>query len=151
MVEMLVVVMIMGLLLGLAAVTAMPDERGRLDVEARRLAQLLDLAAQEARVSGHAIRWQADAAGYRFSGLRADGSWGDIDDDALRPRTLPEGMTITRLEVEARAVSGAMQLDFIPYDPASAFRITLALGRQHADIAATPTGLVDVAAPGGAG
>ena len=47
----MVVVVIMGMIVGLVSVLVEPDDRSLLNVEAQRLAQLLDLAAAEARVS----------------------------------------------------------------------------------------------------
>ena len=47
--EVLIVMLIMGLLLGLVSAIARPDERSLLHLEAERLAQLLNLAAAAAR------------------------------------------------------------------------------------------------------
>ena len=64
--EMLVVVLIMGILAGTIGARMQPGDRDLLRVEAERLAQLLELAAQEARISGAAIVWTSDGSHYRF-------------------------------------------------------------------------------------
>ena len=54
-IEMLVVVMIFGILIGMVSVAIRPDEDSILRVEAERLAHLMDLAADESRYSGRPI------------------------------------------------------------------------------------------------
>src|SRR5687767_11696413 len=66
-VEMLVVILIMGMLLGLVSAIARPSEREPLRLEAERLAQLLTLATAEARLTGKPVGWTSDGAGYRFA------------------------------------------------------------------------------------
>ena len=63
-IEMLVVMIIIGLFVGLVSTITRPDDREVLKLEADRLAQLLDFAITEARLTGKSIAWTADASGY---------------------------------------------------------------------------------------
>lgn len=140
-IELLVVLMIMGLIIGLASAIVRPDDRGLLRVEAERLAQLLDLAAAESRLTGSPIAWTADGPGYRFWRMTGDGGWSELrDSDLLRARTLPQGMRITGLEVE-NAPAQAIRLQFAPYYGAAlSFRIEMRLGEAGYAVAASPIG-----------
>jgi general secretion pathway protein H len=139
-IEMLVVVLIMGLLVGLVSITAGPDDRGALRVEAERLAQLLDLAATESRFTGSTIGWTAERTAYRFWRRRDDAAWSEIrDSDLLRARGLPPGITISGLRVENTRGQTAMRLEFTPYG-ASSFVIELASGPERYAVAGSPVG-----------
>jgi general secretion pathway protein H len=86
-VEMLVVVLIIGVLVGTVGAKLQPDGRDLLRVEAERLAQLMELAAQDARISGHDIVWTSDGQRYQFWRQGPDATWSEIrDDDLLRAR-----------------------------------------------------------------
>jgi general secretion pathway protein H len=147
--EMLVVVLIMGLLVGLVRVVVQPDARGQLRVEAERLAQLLDLAAAEARLSGQTLGWTASGPAYQFWRFREETGWLEIiDSDLLRARVLPPGMTIAALSVENRPRRGAMRLEFVPDVPPLLFAIELASGAERYVVAATPAGMVRALAGG---
>ncbi len=138
-VEMLVVLLVMGLLAGLVGVIAQPDTRSRLHIEAERLAQLLNLAAEESRMAGKSIRWSADGAGYRFLRLQGDLGWTEIrDNDLLRPRSLPQGMVIAGLWNEALRPQEAMRLQFAPYGMPAAYTIRLTAGAAQYTVAASP-------------
>ena len=100
-IELMVVLLIMGLFAGLVSTITRPDDRALLRVEAERLAQLLDLAATKSRLTGKSIAWTADGPGYRFWQYNEDTYWSEIvDDDSMRPRTLPQGMMIAAMRVE---------------------------------------------------
>ena len=143
-IEMLVVIMLMGVLIGLVSISVSPDERGRLRVEAERLAQLLSLASDESRLTGKPIRWSASDNGYRFLRLRKDGEWGEIrDNDTLRARTLASGTQITGLSVNARSRS-VRQLEFVPYETPQLFSINMTLGEERASVTSTPVGEIRV-------
>lgn len=144
--EMLVVVVIMGILVGTVSVRLQPDARDQLHIEAGRLAQLLELAAQEARLTGHAIAWVSDGFGYRFWRQGGDDLWSEVrDDDALRARTLPHGMVIAGVRNEAGMAQPTLRLEFTPDAAASAFSLDLALDGEHYSITASPVGNVRLA------
>ncbi len=142
-IEMLVVVMIMGLLLGLVSVITRPDARGLLRIEAERLAQLIELAASEASLTGRAVGWTASESTYRFWNSPDGSSWSEIrNNDLLRERTLPAGMTISGLRVENMRSQDAMRLEFTPYAPPSFFTIELSSGADHYVVRSAAAGSV---------
>jgi general secretion pathway protein H len=143
-IELLVVLLIMGLFAGLVSTITRPDDRALLRVEAERLAQLLDLAATKSRLTGKSIAWTADGPGYRFWQFSEDTSWSEIlDDDSLRPRTLPQGMVIAGMRVENMRTPGPMRLEFNPYG-ATSFDVEMALGAARCMVAGSPIGEVRV-------
>ena len=145
-VEMLVVVLIMGILVGTVGAKLQPRDSDLLRIEAQRLAQLLELAGQEARLTGTAIVWTSDGSDYRFWRQAGDGGWSEIrDDDTLRARTLPLPMVISGLRNEAGRLEPDMRLEFPSGGSLSAFSMTLSLGREHYAVAASPTGDLQIA------
>jgi general secretion pathway protein H len=142
-IEMLVVVLIMGLLVGLVSAVARPGERDTLRLETERLAQLLDLAGNEARLGGRPIAWTSDGGSYRFWRQQAGAGWTEIREDALRARRLPEGMSIAALRVEG-ARSAGMRMQWSPYAPPPSFTLDLALAGERSTVAGLPTGEVRV-------
>ena len=146
-VEMLVVLMVMGLCLGLISVNIAPSERDLLRVEAERLAQVLDLAAEEARITGKSIAWTAEESGYRFWRLGTDSEWMEIRDSGpLRARSLSPGMTISDLRVDAMRAQSFKRVEFLPGGVALAFTIDLSLGTERYAVAASPVGDLRVSA-----
>jgi general secretion pathway protein H len=144
-IEVLVVLLIMGLMVGMASVIVRPDDRALACVEAERLAQLLDLAAVEARLTGHAVAWTPDERGYRFWRMDHDARWAELrDSDALRPRVLPQGIRVAAMQVENVPVAGDMRLEFTPHGRVFAFTIEMTLGTARCAVVASPLGEVHV-------
>jgi len=139
-IEMLVVMLIMGLFVGLISAIARPDERSRVQLEAERLAQLLNLVAAESRLTGKAMRWTSDGPGYRFW-RRQEQGWVEVhDSDLFRPRTLPDGMSIAGFRVEALLRPDAMRLEFLPHGLPLSYSLEIALGTHRTAITASPFG-----------
>ena len=144
-IEMLVVLAIMGLFVGLVSTITRPDDRALLRVEAERLAQLLDLAAMQSRLTGKRVAWTASGPGYRFWQLNEDTGWSELgDSDILRARMLPQGMLVAGLQVENMRPQDAMRLEFLPYGPALSYSIEMGLGAERYMVAASPVGDVRV-------
>jgi general secretion pathway protein H len=146
-IELLVVLLVMGLFAGLVAATARPDDRVRLRAEAERLAELLDLAAVESRLTGKPMAWTAVSAAegsqYRFWRWRDDAGWSEPADSSLRPRSLPQGMAISELRIEALQQPGGLRLEFNPYG-SLAYDFKMSLGAARYAVAASPLGEVRV-------
>lgn len=143
-IELAVVLVIVALCAGAIAVAVRSDERAAVALEAERLARLLELAALEARLTASPITWMSDGHGYRF--LRHPGAFGDgglRNDETLRPRALPPGMTIVSLRIES-APASVLRLDFAPTVAAHAFVLEVASGASHARISGSPLGQVSV-------
>lgn len=84
--ELLVVLVIVGIMLGMVSFNAMPGERQVLQNEAQRIALLMQLARDEAIVRNRQIAFEAEPDRYRFL-LREDNAWQAMDkDDQLRER-----------------------------------------------------------------
>ncbi len=143
--EVMVVVVIMGMIVGMVSVMVEPDDRSLLNVEAQRLAQLLDLAAAEARVSGVAIAWTADAGTYQFQQRSEELGWIAIrNNDALRSRQLPQGITINSLLIENSLAAEAMRVEFPAYGQTTAFTVELHYGNARNQVVVSPIGIVTV-------
>jgi general secretion pathway protein H len=146
-IELLVVLLIMGLFAGLVAAMAQPDDRVLLRAEAERLAQLLDLAAVEARLTGKPIAWTAGASAggteYRFWRWRDDAGWLEARDDSLRPRSLRPGMTISELRIEAMRPPEGLRLEFSP-NGSLAYDFQMSLGAARYAVASSPLGEVRI-------
>jgi general secretion pathway protein H len=146
-VEMLVVLMVMGIFLGLVSVRIGAGEKDLLRNEAERLAQLLDLATEEARISGKSIAWTADESGYQFLRLGSDNEWVEIrDNDLLRARRLSSGVTLSDLRIEAMRNRNSMRVEFPPGGAMLAYTMDVSLGSEHYSIAASPLGDIRVSA-----
>lgn len=144
-VEMLVVLLVMGLCVALVSIVVQPDDRAMLRVEADRLSELLDLAATEARLTGQEIAWTADAGGYRFWRSKDGGAWLEVRDvDALRARSLPQGVAVTGFRVESLSPQGPIRLQFPPQGMTLAYSIVLASGGERYLVEGSPIGEVRV-------
>ncbi len=85
-VELLVVLVVIGIMLGLVSLSIVPDPRAKLQRDAERLETLFALAAEEAQLSSRPIAWRGDERGYAFY-RRDRGQWVAIDgDEQFRPR-----------------------------------------------------------------
>jgi general secretion pathway protein H len=142
-IELLVVLLVMGLFAGLVGALARPDERTLLRFEAERLAQLLDLAAEEARLTGKPIAWTADAAQYHFWRWSEAAGWSEAQDDSLRARSLRPGLSISGLRVEARRAEGGWRLEFNPH-ASLAYDFQMSLGVAQLVVAGSPLGAVAI-------
>ena len=140
-IEMLVVLMMIGLLVGSISAISQPSAGNRLQLEAERLAQLLNLAAAESRASGKTLRWTTDGGSYRFWHRQDSGGWMEIrDNDSLRQRQLPAGITITGLTIENRRQRDAARLDFTPQGFIPAYSVELTAGDETRHVSAPPVG-----------
>jgi general secretion pathway protein H len=149
-IEMLVALVIMGLLAGLISGAIRSDERGVLRMEAERLAQLLGLAAAQSRMSGKPVAWVSDGAGYQFLRYQTGAGWSEIADDALlRKRTLPQGIAIAGVRVEASRSQESMRLEFRPRGLPPLYDISMSSGAGgRYTVSGSPVGDVE-ALPGG--
>ncbi len=145
-VEMLVVLAIMGILLGLVSTSVRPGARDVLRLEAERLAQLLDLAADESRITGKQLAWTSDGSAYRFWRLGPDDEWSPVrDSDELRARSLPQGMLIRALRTEAAGAQAQRRLEFSPGGQFLAYTIDVSYSGEGYTLSASPVGELQVA------
>jgi general secretion pathway protein H len=90
--ELMVVIVIAGILLATVSVNAVPDPRQQLQRDARRIGQLVGIAADESRISAERIYWEADLHGWRFYALQG-GERRLLTDDLLRERNWDRPLT----------------------------------------------------------
>ena len=144
-IELLVTLAVIGICVVLVVASAAPDDRTRLQLEGERLAQLLDLAATEARLTATPIRWSADGGGYHFRRYTEDAGWSDLAHGALaRARVFPDGVRISDVRLENARREGAPQLVFSPHAPAPVFSIGLSAGSARCRIVGSAIGEVSV-------
>ena len=125
-IEILVVISLFGILLGLVIANFSMDERAQLQQENHRLALLLEHAGERARTSGQPLAFIPDRQGYAFkSGKTA--RWQSLNDDqALRERRFPDGITIQNSSLEGQRLRPNEMLVLSPSGLNSPFRIVLA-------------------------
>lgn len=143
--ELMVVVLIMGLIVGLVSVVVEPDERSLLKVEAQRLAQLLELAASEAQITGISLAWTAEADAYQFQQQTEATGWIAVTgNDSLRPRKLPPGIRLSGLVIENSPAPESLRIEFGAYGQTTAFVVELSSGTAHCQVSMSPIGIVQV-------
>lgn len=84
--ELLVVLVIFGLILGAVSINGIPGQQQRLENDARRISLLLQLARDEAIVRNLPVAFEVDQNGYRFL-VREDRIWSQVQDEMLRERS----------------------------------------------------------------
>lgn len=89
--EILVVVLIVGIMLGLALLAIRDNPEQRLQTEVQRFSALLQLAAQEAVLQSREVAIVIERNGYHFLLLEA-GEWVQSEDQVFRQRNLPDDM-----------------------------------------------------------
>lgn len=115
--ELLVVLVIAGLMLGAVSFNAMPSERQRLQGDAQRIALLLQLARDEAIVRNQPVAFEADPLTYRFL-VREERVWVPIKDELLRERAF---------------VLAPVQLDIAPRNANNDANLRIVFGREPVD------------------
>jgi general secretion pathway protein H len=91
--EMLVVLVLFGILISIVTVSVTPDPRQDLTREARRIGQLMSIAADESRIRQQPIVWEADLRGYRFVSEAGGERRLLTEDDLLRERAWSRPLT----------------------------------------------------------
>ncbi len=140
-IELLVVMVVMGVALGLVMVQLMPDRQAPLREEAARLALLLENAGLEGRASGRSLAWSGEKNNYRFLRKNEYGDWVRIvDDTSFRPRTLPEGVFVGEISVEAQPLKPGEFVMLSAHSFAVPFRIRLTSENGSASVTGKSTG-----------
>ncbi|WP_206999889.1 GspH/FimT family pseudopilin [Trinickia mobilis] len=140
--EMLVVLVIAGLLISLAAVTISRNPRTDLNEQAQRLALLFESAGDEAQVRARPIAWQPVNGGYRFD-IRTEDGWRPLRDDLLGPRGWEGGVTDVSIDYPGsdlrpnRVVFGVESID-------APLTVTLYSAAGRATIVGTGNGRYEV-------
>ena len=138
--ELLVVLVIAGIVLGLASFNAMPSATQALQNDAQRIALLLQLARDEAIVRNRPIAFEAGTERFRFL-LREEDAWQVLkQDDLLREREFKRPPV--KLSINASSPEPAAPLRIVfgrePVD--KPFALTLSAADAHAVIRADGIG-----------
>lgn len=142
--ELLVVLVIAGLLLGLVAFNAMPGERKALENEAQRIALLLQLARDEAIVRNRPIAFEAEPDRYRFL-IRDNDKWQTLSqDDLLREREFQRAPIALSITPAVAAQTDPLRIVFGREPVDKPFVLTMSAGDASVAIRADGIGHFEV-------
>ena len=139
-VEVMVVMVIIGIVLGMVTLNAIPSPRQNLQNEAQRLALLLQLARDEAIVRNRLVNFEANSERYRFM-VRQEKEWVQVtQDDLLRER--PFKYTPVTLLLDPPGAGGAdpLRITFGREPVDKPFVLTLITGEDRVSIRADGIG-----------
>ncbi len=128
MLELLVVLVIAGIMLGLVSFNAMPSERQALQNEAQRIALLLQLARDEAILRNRPIAFEADAERYRFLERNGNEWQRVVKDDLLREREFKRAPLALAIDLPAAQQSNPLRIVFGREPVDKPFLLTLSAG-----------------------
>ncbi|MDP9109644.1 MAG: GspH/FimT family protein [Pseudomonadota bacterium] len=138
--ELLVVLVIVGVMLGVVSFNAMPSAQQALENEARRIALLLQLARDEAIVRNSPVAFEVEPERYRFL-LRTNKTWAPLEkDDLLREREFARSPVTLLINPPLPPVSGPMRIIFGREPVDRPFVLTLAIDDAHVAIHADGVG-----------
>jgi general secretion pathway protein H len=138
--ELMVVLVIVGIMLGVVSYNAMPNEQQVLQNEAQRIALLLQSARDEAIVRNRPIAFEADSNGYRFW-IRDDKSWKAIEqDDIFRAREFPRTPVELSIDPPMTEDSKALRIVFGREPVDKPFVLTMSTGDARVSIRADGIG-----------
>ena len=144
-VEILVVVAIIGIVLAIASVNLLPDDRRTLETEAERVALLFELARDSAISGGEELAWQADGRRHAFYRRGEEKQWVVVaGDELLRPRDWPAGLELEAMKINHATVASDARLVFAPSGVALPFELVLGLGQARAAVRGNALGRVEV-------
>ncbi len=144
-VEILVVMVIIGIMVGLMGVRLMPDDDRVVRNEAQRLALLLEQTRDQAVASGEPIAFSVEQHHYRFWMLDAENEWVPrLGDEVLQDRPLASGVQLAALQVNQVSLAAGERLLFLPTGSNAPFIADLVLNTAHARIRGDSLGRVRV-------
>ena len=139
-VEMMVVMVIIGVMLGMVSLNAIPSARQNLQGEAQRIALLLQLARDEAIVRNRLVAFEANADGYRFL-VRNEARWDIvIGDDLLRERPFKSAPVTLSLDPPGAGSGNPLRITFGREPVDKPFVLTLGSGDDRVAIRADGIG-----------
>lgn len=124
--EMLVVLVLASIMLSMVAINLFPDEQRALHDEGERLAYLLEQAGKTARIGGQPLAWSASGREHRFWKKNKQGEWRRVEqDDLLHPRSLPDDMRVTLVNIAGKPANALDRLALSPELGAPEFELRL--------------------------
>jgi len=129
-IELLVVLLLLTITISIVGLNLGTSDTDRVRDESARLAALLQTARDEAILQGQILAVQFQPEGYSFLRVNEKGALTEMKtDDTLRPRRLPEGMTLT-VDIDGAPVTEGAGLIFEPSGQLPAFLLTLRYGNS---------------------
>ncbi len=139
--ELLVVMVIVGIMLGFVSFNAMPSERQALQNEAQRIALLLQLARDEAIVRNRPIAFEVDANSYRFRIRNENNAWQPLEqDDMLREREFKRSPVTVAIDPPTMEQDNALRVIFGREPVDKPFVMTMSIGEAQVAIRADGIG-----------
>ena len=139
-VEVMVVMVLIGIMLGLVSLNAIPSPRQDLQKEAQRIALLLQLARDEAIVRNRLVAFEADSDNYRFL-VRNETRWDPVTtDDLLRERPFKGGPVKLSIDPPSAGAGTPMRITFGREPVDKPFVLTMAIGENRVAIRADGIG-----------
>ena len=135
----LTIVMVMGIMLGMVSMNAIPDRRQTLLKDGQRVALLLQLAREEAIVRNRPVAFELDSQGFRFY-VKSDKEWQLLtDSDLFRERQFKNSPLIISMQPGNADVALPLKIIFgrEPVDKP----FTLVLSYEDARVAIQADGL----------
>lgn len=130
--ELMVVLVVVGIMLGLVTFNAIPDKQQALQRDAQRIALLLQLAREEAIVRNSQVAFELDNERYRFY-VRSNDEWELLTDNELfRERSFKNSPLVISIEPNPTQATFPLKIIFgrEPVDKP----FTLTLGYQGASV-----------------
>ncbi len=139
--ELLVVLVIVGIMLGFVSFNAMPSERQALQNEAQRIALLLQLARDEAIVRNRPIAFEVDQYRYRFLIRDDNNAWQPIEqEDMLREREFKRAPVNLSIEPQMMEQNQLMRITFGREPVDKPFVLSMSIGEAQVAIRADGIG-----------
>ena len=138
--ELLIVLVIAGVLIGLVSINAVPDERRALENDAQRIALLLQLAREEAIIRNRPVAFEAQPDRYRFL-VRDGNEWKSItQDEMLREREFQRAPVALSIDPPTAAEAYPLRIVFGREPVDKPFTLTLSLGNAQVAVRADGVG-----------
>lgn len=139
-IEVMVVMVIIGIVLGMVSINAIPGPRQHLQNDAQRLALLLQLARDEAIVRNRLVSFEAGTERYRFL-VRNEATWETLtQDDLLRERPFKSAPLTLLLDPPGSGGTDPLRIIFGREPVDKPFVLTLVNGDDRVSISADGIG-----------
>jgi general secretion pathway protein H len=142
--ELLVVMVIAGIILGMVSFNAMPSPRQALQKDAQRVALLLQVARDEAIVRNRPVAFDVEASGYRFL-MHNENAWKPMtQDDMLREREFKHAPVTVSIDPPFPENGGVLRIVFGREPVDKPFVLTLSTSEASVAIRADGIGHFEV-------
>ena len=146
-IELLVVVLLITIVMGIVSANLDFDRDSSVRDEAQRLSLLLQTAQQEAILQGIILSVTFEPQGYSFLVLNSNREFVPMtSEEVLRARPLPNGVTISSVEIDGAPATEKPRLLILPSGESPSFTISLGSKTLHWQVKGTLTGEISAQA-----